>query len=243
MSILVLALLSVPPKLAGESAPSDESQRQTNTDTLRVIFDLVLTPLQEVVQEDTVMDCTDGKIRLSLLMLSAWISDPAENAALHGIGSKSCQKCDVPSKELGGNLWKIYEAYDYALYWEKAQEQESVEAGITEYLQQVGVKIGRNVLAELYLVNPADLDKPDLLDHIYLGLSKHMIQWVQGFLKIHKPQQAFDYTWKELPPYPGFIVPKMSHCEVTQWQGMEICNLGQCISAVLASALRNPHSS
>ena len=103
------------------------------------------------------MDCADGKTRLCFPILSAWIADHAEHAALHGIGSKSCPKCEVPSKELGENPRNIYEARDYALYWEKAQQQESGEAGITECFQQVGVKIGPNVFAELYQVNPAGL--------------------------------------------------------------------------------------
>ena len=229
MAILLLALLPVSPKLTGESAPADEALRQTNANALRAVFDLVLAPLQEVVQEGTVMDCADSKTRLCFPILSAWIADHAEHAALHGIGSKSCPKCEIPSKELGENLWKIYEARDYALYWEKAQEQESGEAGIAEYFQQVGVYIGCNVFAELYRVNPADLHKPDLLHNIYLGLFKHIIEWGERFLKKHKRQQAFDDAWKELPPYPGFSVPKRAYREVTQRQGKEMRNLGRCI--------------
>ena len=243
MPILLLALLPVPPKLTGESAPADEAQRQTNADALRAVFDLVLAPLQEVVQEGREMDCADGKTRLCFPILSAWIADHAEHADLHGIGSKSCLMCEVPSKERGGDPRKIYEACDYALYWEKAQEQESGEAGIAEYFQQVGVKIGRNVFAELYGVNLANLHKPHLLHNIYLGLFKHMMEWVAGFLKKHKRQQAFDDAWKELSFYPGFSVPKKAYLEVTQSQGKEMRNLGRGISAVLASALGNQDSS
>ena len=78
------------------------------------------------------MDYADGKPRLCFPMLSAWIADQAEDAALHGMGSKWCPKCEFPSKELGENPRKIYKARDYAIYWEKAQEQESGEAGIAE---------------------------------------------------------------------------------------------------------------
>jgi len=53
------------------------------------------------------MDCADGKTRLCFPILSAWIADHAEHATLHGIGSKSCPKCGVPSQELGGNPRKI----------------------------------------------------------------------------------------------------------------------------------------
>jgi len=78
------------------------------------------------------------------------------------------------------------------------------------------VKIGRNVFTELYQVNPADLDKPDLLHNIYLGLFKYMMEWVEGFLKKPKRQQAFDDAWKAIPPYPRFSVPKRAYREVTQ---------------------------
>jgi len=140
----------VPPKLMGNSGRTDKAQRKTNADALWAVFDLVLALLQEVVQEGKVMDCADGKTRLCFPILLAWIADHAEHAALHGIGSKSYPKCEVPSKELGGNPRKIYEARDYTLYWEKAREQESAQAGIAEYIQQVGGKIGHNVFTELY---------------------------------------------------------------------------------------------
>jgi len=65
-------------------------------------------------------------------------------------------------------------------------------------------------------VSTPDLHKPDMLHTIYLGLFKHMIDWIQGFLKKHVQQQAFDKTWKVLPPYVRFFVPKKAYREVTQ---------------------------
>ena len=134
----------------------DKGQCQINANALGGLFDLVLGLLQEVGQEGTIIDCADGKNRPCFPLLSVWIADHVELSALHGISSKSWPKCEVPSKEVGGDPRKIYEARNYALHWEKGQEQESGEAGIAEYLLQVGVKIGRNVFAELYQVNPAD---------------------------------------------------------------------------------------
>ena len=93
MSILLVALLLVPSKITGESGPADEAQQQKILDALRTVFDLVLAPLQQVVQEGTVMDCGDGKTHLCFPILAARIADHAEHAALHGIGSKSCPKC------------------------------------------------------------------------------------------------------------------------------------------------------
>jgi len=129
-------------------------------------------------------------------------------------------------------------------YREKALRHEAAEvASIAEYIQCLGVKIGNNVFIGLDRVSPAHLHKADLLHNICLGLFKHMMEWVEGFLKKHKRQQAFHDAWEEIPPYPGFSVPKKAYQEITQWQGKVMHNLGRCISAVLASALRNPYSS
>jgi len=85
----------------------------------------------------------------------------------HRIGSKSCPKFEVPCKELGGNRLKIYETHDHILYSEKALRHKQAEVpGIAEYFQQVGMKLANNVFAGLDQVNPADLDKPDLLHNI-----------------------------------------------------------------------------
>jgi len=244
MPILLVALLVVPPKFSGESARTHEAQRQTNADVLRTVFDLVLGPLQQVVQEGMVMDCADGKTGLCFPILSGLNADHAKHGALHGVGSKSCPKCEVPCKEHGGNLLKMYETGDYILYGSKVLRPEPVEAArIPECFHPLGVKIGNNVFAGLDRVNPAHLHKPDLLHNIYLGLFKQMMDWVEGFLKQPKQQQAFEDHWKEILPYPGLSVPKKADREVTQWQGKERRNLGRCISAILASALRNPDSS
>jgi len=115
MPILLLAVLPVPPKFTGESARAEEAQPQMNADVLRTVFDLVLALLQQFVQEGMVMDCAEGKTRLCFPIFSAWIADHAGHAALHGIGSKSCPKCEIPCKELGGNPLMMYETRDYIL--------------------------------------------------------------------------------------------------------------------------------
>jgi len=48
MTVLLLALLPVPPKLTGESTCVDEAQRQINADALQAVFDPVFAPFQQV---------------------------------------------------------------------------------------------------------------------------------------------------------------------------------------------------
>jgi len=82
-----------------------------------------------------------------------------------------------------------------------------------------------------------------MLHTVYLRLFKHMMDWIQAFLKKHGRWQAFADVWKALPPYPGFLVPKKANREVAQWQGKEMRNLEHCILGVLTVALRQPQSS
>ena len=226
MPILLLALLPVLLKFSGESAHVNETQRQMNADFLQVAFDLIFALLQPVAQDGTVMDCSGGKRQLCFPILSAWIADHAENATLHGISSKSCPRCEVSGRELGDPL-RTYNVRDYASYAKRTSVyEETGMANVLEYFRQISVKMGCKVFSGLHCVDPADLQKPDLLHNIYLGLFKHMMKWVEGFLKKHKRQQAFDDVWKVLPPYPEFGVPKKAYREVTQWQGKEMRNLG-----------------
>jgi len=110
----------------------------------------------------------------------------------------------------------MYETRDYMVYREKALRHLPADAaGIAEYFQRLGVKIGNNLFTGLDRVSPADLHKLDLLHNIYCGLFKHMIQWVEGFLKTHKRQQAFNDAWKEIPPYTGFSVLKKAYRKIT----------------------------
>jgi len=61
--------------------------------------------------------------------------------------------------------------------------------------------ISQNIFHRLDRVSASDLYKPDMLHIIYLGLFKHMMDWIEGFLKKHGRRQAFDNLWKALPPY------------------------------------------
>jgi len=71
MPIVRLALLPLPQRFTGKSAHAKEAQRQTIADTLQAVFDLFLAALLLVAQEESVIDCADGKTRLCFPILSA----------------------------------------------------------------------------------------------------------------------------------------------------------------------------
>jgi len=131
-------------------------------------------------------------------------------------------------------------AQDYARY--ERCERESASNDSRTMFETLGIDLEKNVFHGPYRVSAPGLHKPDLLHTVYLGLFKHLMDWISGFLKNHAQLQAFDDIWKALPPYLGFFVPTKAYRDVTQWQGKEMRNLGRCLLGVLAVALRQPDS-
>ena len=234
-AVLLLALFPVPPKLTKSSA--DHLQRQINADILRAIFELLFEPLQNSALEGVNIDSADGKVRRCFPILFAWIADHMENIALHGIKSNVCPKCEVLPGELGTNA-NSHQARDYARY-ERCERESACDDSRTMF-ETLGIDLEKSVFHGLHWVSAPCLYKPDLLHTVYLGLFKHLMDWISGFLKKHAWLQAFDDTWKALPPYPGFVVPKKAYRKVTQCQGKEMRNLGRCLLGVLAVALHQP---
>jgi hypothetical protein len=241
MAVILVALLPVPPKFASKKAKIRSTQRITNDEILEGVFSLIFEPLEAIAKFGKEMNCSDGMVRQCFLVLAAWIADHVENEILHGLKRMSCVVCEVPVERLGSNAEEVYPTRDYEKYTEIAQRYfDSGDERFATSLSAVGVKIERNVFAGISRVTIPLLYKPDILHNVYLGIFRHLMQWIEGFLKKHDRQEIFDEVWKALPPYPGFFVPRKAYREVTQWQGKEMRNLGRCILGVFASALRRP---
>jgi len=239
MAVLLLALLPIPPQLS-KSSKADQRLRKINADTLQDVFELIFAPLQDVAHTGIAIDCANGKVRQCFPILSAWNPDRMENVALHRLKTNACPKREVPTHELGTNT-KSHRTRDYARYQRyKPENQNSGSESDDDHIMCDNLGMGQNIFPRLNRVSASDLYKPDMLHTMYLGLFKHMMDWIEGFLKKHGRLQAFDDVWKALPPYPRFLVPKKAYHEVTQWQGKEMRNLGRCILGVLAVALRHP---
>jgi Plavaka transposase len=185
LAVLLLALLPVPPKLIGTTS-TDKLQRQINAETLQGVFDLIFQPLRDTADDGIPIDCADGKIRKCFPILSCWIADHMENVLLHGIKSNACPKCEVPQEQLGSA--SRHRDRDYTRYERTQGEILSGRSNQThrgDTLETLGIKIGQNVFHGLPRVSAPDLHKPDLLHTVYLGLFKHLMDWIQGFLKKH----------------------------------------------------------
>jgi hypothetical protein len=109
-----------------------------------------------------------------------------------------------------------------------------------EYLVARSVKTLFSAFWGVPRVNLYDNNKPDILNNIYLGMFKHIMEWIQAFLKKHNRLEVLDKVWASIAPYPVSAVPNKAYRATIQWQGKEMRNLGRVIFEALAAALRNP---
>ena len=72
--------------------------------------------------------------------------------------------------------------------------------------ETLGINREKNMFHGLHCISAPGLHTPDLLHTGYLGLFKHLMDWISGFLKKHARLQAFDDTWNVVPPYSGLLV-------------------------------------
>ena len=114
-----------------------------------------------------------------------------ENVALQGIKLNVCPKCEVLPGELGTDA-NSHRARYYARY--ERCECESASDDSRTMFETLGIDLEKNVFHGLHRVSAPSLHKLDLLHTVYLGLFKHLMDWISGFLKKHAQLQAFDDT-------------------------------------------------
>ncbi|KAH8144439.1 uncharacterized protein LAJ45_11569 [Morchella importuna] len=238
-SLILLGLLPVPPKLGKNSLANSALRRQSQMALHRALGE-IFQSIRECSQEGELIACADGYERLCFPVLSGWIADQPEHSNLQNISTSSCPRCEVEFHSLGST--RRSPTRDHEDYRERVKlfRENPGNLGPVEYLVARSVKTLFNAFWGMPRVNPYDLNKPDILHNIYLGMLKHMMEWVQAFLKKHNRLEEFDKAWASIAPYPGLTVPNKAYRATTQWQGKEMRNLGRVVLGALADALRNP---
>jgi len=87
--------------------------------------------------------------------------------------------------KLGTNA-RSHQTRDYARYQQYKPENENSGCDSDDdHIMCHNLGIGQNIFHRLNWVSASDLYKPDMLYTIYLGLFKHMMDWIEGLLKKH----------------------------------------------------------
>jgi len=76
--------------------------------------------------------------------------------------------------------------------------------------------------------------------YLYLGMLKHLLDWITFFLKQHSRIAKFNQLWVTWPPYSGFTRFNTLYSQVTWWGGKQMNALGRVIVPVFAATHFNP---
>ncbi|KAH0604492.1 uncharacterized protein H6S33_006869 [Morchella sextelata] len=254
---LLLALLPIPPKIIGD-ATSKGRLRSWAAETLRRVMSVILEPLLHFDQRlGVLMGCSDGYERRCWPILTAWLSDHMESCNILNTKFNLCPKCEIPVNRLGeyeaeplktyprdqDEYKRMYRQYRALKVLENPTRDERRELKtLTKWFDSRGLRPLYNPFWNLPFVQAYDLHKQDMLHVVYLGILKHLMEWLEDFLKEHGRLDEFNAIWTRMPPYPGFTPPTKPYQAVSQWQGKEMRNFQKIILPALASALRNPSS-
>jgi Plavaka transposase len=193
------------------------------------------------------MICADGKLRHCFPVFCGWIADYSENVSLHSIRKNYCPRCEAPKSSFGDAQLstRIQLPRDFTTYFEHliiatdptVHPEDRKEA--VEYLNYRGVQQNEGVFWSAKCVGQTNLVTPDVLHTVYLGILKHMMDWIVGFLEYHKLMDRFNKLWLRVPPYPGLLQFGKPYTAISQWQGKEMKALGKIILPVFAATLSN----
>jgi len=92
-------------------------------------------------------------------------------------------------------------------------------------------------------ISPTTIIVPHNHHSVYLGMLKHLMDWITSFLEHHSRIDKFNQLWAMMPPYPGFPRFNKPYSQVMQSSGKEMKALGHVIVPVFAVTLLNPSAS
>lgn len=195
---ICVALLPVPPKFRGNAA-SQAQQRSWNFEILYQAMTLILDPLRTIDKAHGIpMPCADGRIRKCWPILVAWLADHAGHCTLQSVKNNLCPKCEVRREDLGTYIdcpaskypraegeyeGKVTEYECLKGIEDPTQRQRQDTATIEAWFDERGLRPLPNPFWGLPFVHGADLHKPDTLHVVYLGILKHLMDWLHPLLQ------------------------------------------------------------
>jgi hypothetical protein len=83
---------------------------------------------------------------------------------------------------------------------------------------------------------------PVMLHTSYLGILKHLMDWVIPFLEHHNQMDRFNQICRQMSPYLGFTPFTKPYTAVLQWRGKEMRMLSRTLLPLFVSCLLEPSS-
>ncbi|KAF8535228.1 hypothetical protein BDD12DRAFT_938698, partial [Trichophaea hybrida] len=123
------------------------------------------------------------------------------------------------------------------------QERRAKAAAAQAIEKEYNIRSFPNVFFDYPFVDAYGLHRPDLLHMMYLGMIRHIMEWIESFLRFHSRLGDFDAIWRTIPRYTSQRNFNKPYRQITQLQGRDYRYIGKIIYPVLAASLNNPHPS
>ena len=185
-----------------------KEQQIHNREVLRKVFKLIFRPLHALCNSWKLMLCADGWMWHCYPVLCAWTADYFKNIHLHSINQPQCPVCIAPKSSFGEGNSSSWQLRNYRLQFQNmilaTQWGETERGEARQYLEDQVVGTSEQVFRNMQCISPKTVIIPNILHTIYLGMLKHLMDWVTSCLEQHSRIDKCNQLWAMMPPYPGF---------------------------------------
>ena len=248
-SVVMIALLPEKFKHSEQIGITKTAQASWDHQIIHEVLKVVLQPLFDHSRNVDPNDlspspyfhalCGDGYWRQCFPRVAAWLADYPEHMALQSLTANSCPWCEVPYSKLG-EFPSQYPRRNHLEYMRLFHNNGPRRDGL---LTARGVRTTTDNVLWRLRCDPTELPKPDLLHTMQVGMLKHLLGWIMGFLKLHRRLALFNSLWMAVPSYLTWTKPNKTFEETTQWNGEEYKKMSRFLVGCLANSLRRPSNS
>jgi len=164
-----------------------------------------------------------------------------ENIHLHSIKQPHCPAGKAPKSSFGEGNSSPWRLRDYRLYFQKmilvTQGDEMERQEGRQNLEDPAVGTSEGVFWNMKCISLMTNIVPDILHTVYLGMRKHLIDWVMFFQEQHSGINEFHQLWAMMLPYPGFAWFNQPYSQGTNSSGKETKALRCVIVPVFMATL------
>jgi len=218
-----------------------DEERQPNREVLNEVLWWVLKTLTLKHNPSTESRyyhilCGDGNLRHCKPVLAAWLADCPECSGRHHLERHDSLCCECPKNELGDYIPPDMQhpRRDDNLY--RTLSDANSEAAIAD-LSPRHVDWGFKVFRHIPCI-VSDLQKPDLLHTMQIGMLDYVQKWILQYMKMHERLDEYKAIWLSVPAYQDLTPKTMSYEEVSQWNWKEMKEMSRHLLGVVTQSLR-----
>ena len=210
----------------------------------RKVFELIFPPLEKLFNTGKLVLCADCRMRVSYPVSCVWTADYFEDIHLHSIKQSHCFVFNAAKSSFGyGNLLSG-QLRDYQLYLQRmilaTQGDSTARQEESHHLEDPVAESSEGGFSNIKYISLMNIIVPDILQTVYLGMLKHLINCVMSFLEQHSRIDKFNQLWPVMPPYPVFAWLNMPQSQLTRWCDKEMKALRRVTVPVFVATLLNP---